>query len=112
LTFTGTIVASRELPSEPEPPIVDPEPVTPAEPPVVVVPDTPPTLAINQLSPEEIRLTWDAVAGRSYNIESSSTLSDWNTVGDSVTTDSESGAWTGPSSEGEAFYRIVLIPEN
>jgi len=115
LTFTGMIVASRELPSEPEPPIVEPEPVTPPTPPVppvVVVPDTPPTLAINQLNPGEIQLTWDAVADRSYNIESSSNLSDWNTVGDSVTTDGESGAWTGPTSEGAAFYRIVLIPAN
>jgi hypothetical protein len=112
LTFTGMIVASRELPSEPEPPIVEPEPVTPPVPPVVVVPDTPPTLAINQLNPGEIQLTWDAVADRSYNIESSSNLSDWNTVGDSVTTDSESGTWTGPTSEGAAFYRIVLIPAN
>ena len=120
LTFTGNIVATRELPEPTEPPvIVDPIPVPPIPvpplppvPPVVEVPDTAPTLAIGLSASGEFELRWDAVEGRSYRIEQSGNLSDWASVGDPVTADSGDGVWTSAGAEGSLFYRILLLPAN
>ena len=118
LTFTGTIIASRELPATVEPPVVEPEPEpepeppTPPLPPVVVEPDTAPSLSITLLASGEIQLSWDAVEGRSYLIENSDNLSDWNTKADPITIDSTSGLWTGVPETGVTFYRIILMPLN
>ncbi len=118
LTFTGTIIASREIPATIEPPVVEPEPEpepgipTPPLPPVVVEPDTAPSLSIELLASGEIQLNWDAVEGRSYAIETSGTLNEWTASGDPIIVDSSTGRWTGPLETGATFYRIILIPAN
>ncbi|MCS1409022.1 MAG: hypothetical protein M2R45_02201 [Verrucomicrobia subdivision 3 bacterium] len=105
LTFSGQIVASRELPADPQPPAV--KPPLPQGP---VVPDTPPTLAIQRLSASELQLSWDAVPDRTYTIEQSANLTDWQTTGKPTVADAETASWTGLTAEAHRYYRAILQP--
>ncbi len=63
-----------------------------------------PTLAANNL-----RLTWNSVAGRMYHVEASSTLQSpaWTNLSGNVTANGSITAWTDTVARSSAFYRVV-----
>ena len=95
LRFTGTLVASRPLAQK----------TNPAQ-----EGNQPPTLAISIAGGGALRLTWEAMVGRTYQIEQSNDLIDWLTLGEATTAQSAEGSHEIPADSGARFFRILLLP--
>ena len=99
LTFSGQIVARRNLSAEPTLP-------------------TPPQLAIRRLPSGEVQLSWNAVPGDDYLVEQSANLRQWETAvrtgGNGnpilVRADGETLVWTASADETARYYRVIRNP--
>ncbi len=95
LKFSGTLVASRPLTQNPGP---------------AREPDQPPLLSIGIDGGGTLRLTWEAMVGRTYQIEESDDLIDWRNLGEATTAQSAEGSHEIPADSGARFFRILLLP--
>jgi hypothetical protein len=78
------------------------------------MPYTPPAFSSIELQNGQVVMTWDAVPGRTYQIQFKTTLNqtDWQPLGDAVTTiDSSASFSDSPGLDDQRFYRLVTIPD-
>ena len=98
LTFSGQIIARRNLLENPTMP-------------------APPRLAIRRLPSGEAQLSWNAVPGNDYVVEQSANLRRWKTVVPAdqnspsilIRADGETLVWTAPTDEPARYYRVIRI---
>ena len=57
-----------------------------------------------------VLLKWPALVGRTFEIQTSSDLSDWSVAQSNVTAVAGEQTWTTPVGSGEKFYRVVRAP--
>lgn len=99
LTFSGQIVARRNLSAEPTIP-------------------APPQLAIRRLPSGEVQLSWNAIPGDDYVVEQSANLRQWETAvradGNGnpilIRADGETLVWTASTDETARYYRVIRNP--
>lgn len=80
--------------------------------PVVMVfryPDPPLRTALS-VSNQTVTLTWPALVGRQFQIESSTNLATWTVVASSVSASNTQPALQVPAVEATQFYRVVRLP--
>ena len=81
--------------------------------PVVMVfnyPD-PPLVASLSVSNQTVTLTWPALVGRKFNIESSTNLpGGWTVTASNIVTVSSQPTWTTSTTNAARFYRVVRVP--
>ena len=98
LTFSGQIIARRNLLEKPTMP-------------------APLRLAIRRLPTGEAQLSWNAVPGNDYVVEQSANLRRWETVVPDdqnspsilIRADGETLVWTAPTDEPARYYRVIRI---
>ena len=94
LTFSGQIIARRNLLAKP----------------------APPQLAIRRLPSGEAQLSWNAVPGDDYLVEQSTDLRRWETAvraggnGNLIRADGQTLVWTAPTDETARYYRVIRNP--
>ncbi len=86
LTFSGQIVARRNLPE----------------------PTAPPALAIQLLPAGEVQLSWNALPGRIYQVQQSANLDEWEAAGTPVIAEAETAIWKTADTEADRYYRLIL----
>lgn len=101
LTFSGQIIARRNLLAKPTPP-------------------APIRLAIRRLPTGEAQLSWNTISGDNYLVEQSANLRQWETAirtdGNNqpilIRADGETLVWTAPTDETARYYRVIrnLLP--
>ncbi|MBC8096036.1 MAG: hypothetical protein H7Y43_09505 [Akkermansiaceae bacterium] len=70
--------------------------------------------AIQLLPPEGIKLTWDSVSGKAYQVQSTDSLSptvNWSTNATMTASSSSTSYTNSPVTSAQQFYRVVAIPE-
>lgn len=68
-------------------------------------------LAVERLSEGTVRARWRGVTGRSYRLETSGNLGDWQEAVQHTATAAESSRdTTVPASDTARFFRIVVLP--
>jgi len=80
--------------------------------PVVLVfryPD-PPLRASLSVSGQTVVLTWPALVGRNYRVETSPDLQTWTTATTDLTATQAGMTWTGPAAADSQFYRVIRLP--
>lgn len=98
LTFSGQIIARRNLLEKPTMP-------------------APPRLAIRRLPTGEAQLSWNAVPGDDYRVEQSANLRQWETAVRAdennqpilIRADEETLVWTVSTDETARYYRVIRI---
>jgi hypothetical protein len=67
---------------------------------------------VQRLSPTSVKLTWESVSGKSYQIHSTPSLSPvtWTTNDTVVATGTLTSYTNAPVSEDQKFYRVVALP--
>ena len=99
LTFSGQIIARRNLLAKPTPPV-------------------PPRLAIRRLPTGEVQLSWNTISGNNYLVEQSANLRQWETAvradGNNqlilIRANGETLVWTAPTDETTRYYRVIRNP--
>ena len=99
LTFSGQIIARRNLLEKPTMP-------------------APPRLAIRRLPTGEAQLSWNAVPGEDYLVEQSANLRQWETAVRAdennqpilIRADRETLVWTASTDETARYYRVIRNP--
>ena len=99
LTFSGQIIARRNLLEKPTMP-------------------APPRLAIRRLPTGEAQLSWNAVPGDDYRVEQSANLRQWETAVRAdennqpilIRADRETLVWTASTDETARYYRVIRNP--
>ena len=99
LTFSGQIIARRNLLAKPTMP-------------------APPRLAIQRLPTGEVQLSWNTISGDNYLVEQSANLRQWETAvpadGNNqpilIRADGETLVWTAPTDETARYYRVIHNP--
>jgi endonuclease/exonuclease/phosphatase family metal-dependent hydrolase len=98
---------------DPPPPLLTNDDVTASDHlPVVMVfnyPD-PPLRASLTVSNQSVVLTWPALVGRNYAIETSTNLGNWLVAASNLVALAGQQAWTAPTGAGAQFYRVVRSP--
>ena len=99
LTFSGQIIARRNLLEKPTMP-------------------APPRLAIRRLPTGEAQLSWNAIPGDDYLVEQSTNLRQWETAVRAdqnsqsilIRANGETLVWTAPTDETAGYYRVIRNP--
>lgn len=70
----------------------------------------PPLFTSLSLSNQTVTLTWPALVGRNFQVESSTNLLTWTVVASSVSASNTQPAWAAAAAEAARFYRVVRLP--
>jgi hypothetical protein len=67
---------------------------------------------VQLLSPTSLKLTWDSVSGKSYQIQSTPALNptSWSTNATVTASGTATSYTNSPLSGGQRFYRVVATP--
>jgi hypothetical protein len=70
-------------------------------------PNTQPTLNSPAINNGSVALTWSALEGGTYRVESASTLNNWTTNATGVSVVANSGSYSDPNGSSQRFYRVA-----
>jgi len=71
-----------------------------------------PTLTVASVSSNGVTLSWDAISGRTYQVQFKTNLADpgWSVVAPVVTAGGATASTTDTNATGTTFYRLMLVP--
>lgn len=69
----------------------------------------PPLTVTSILSNQSFALTWPALSGRKFRIESSLDLAVWSVIASNIVTTTGTPTWTTPAANASRFFRVVRV---